>query len=106
MLIGVVSDTHNNLKNINKIISIFNDEEVSIVVHTGDIANSNSLEQFSKLDCELTGVYGNNDRHEIGLKEVALKNSFTFQNPPKYLQISGKKIMIFHENHEKPVFLH
>lgn len=97
MLIGVVSDTHNNLKNINQIISLFNDEEVALVVHTGDITNSNSLEQFSKLNCQLTGVYGNNDRHEIGLKEAALKNSFTFQNPPKYLQISGKKIMIFHE---------
>ena len=97
MLIGVVSDTHNNLKNIHQIISLFNDEEVSMVIHTGDITSSNSLEQFSKLKCELTGVYGNNDRHEIGLKEVALKNSFTFQNPPNYLQISGKKIMVFHE---------
>ena len=37
MIIGVVSDTHNNLKNID-IISIFNDMEVPLVVHTGDIA--------------------------------------------------------------------
>ena len=43
MLIGVVSDTHNNLKNIEQIISLFNNEEITLVVHTGDIANSKSL---------------------------------------------------------------
>ena len=49
MKIGVVSDTHNNLKNIEIIINLFNDEKVSLVIHTGDITNANSLEKFSKL---------------------------------------------------------
>ena len=57
MKIGVVSDTHNNLKNIEIIINLFNDKQVPLVVHTGDIANANSLEQFSKLNSELIGVY-------------------------------------------------
>ena len=48
MKIGVVSDTHNNLKNIEIIINLFNDEKVPLVIHTGDIANANSLEKFSK----------------------------------------------------------
>ena len=63
MLIGVVSDTHNNLKNIELIIDLFNDEDVSLVVHTGDIANAKSLDKFSRLKCSLVGVYGNNDRN-------------------------------------------
>ena len=42
MRIGVVSDTHNNLKNIEQIIDLFNDQDVSLVIHTGDIANANS----------------------------------------------------------------
>ena len=69
MQIGIVSDTHNNLKNIDKIISLFNEERVSTVIHTGDIASARSLEKFSELKCKLVGVYGNNDRNEIGLKE-------------------------------------
>ena len=97
MLIGVVSDTHNNLKNIHQIISLFNDEEVSMVIHTGDITSSNSLEQFSKLKCELTGVYGNNDRNEAGLEDVVIKNNFQFQEPPKLLTIFNRNIAIFHE---------
>ena len=97
MKIGVVSDTHNNLKNIEIIINLFNDEKVPLVIHTGDIANANSLEQFSKLNSELIGVYGNNDRNELGIKEVVLKNNFHFQEPPKKLSIYNREIVIFHE---------
>ena len=97
MKIGVVSDTHNNLKNIELIINIFNDEKVPIVIHTGDITNANTLEQFSKLDSKLIGVYGNNDRNESGLKEVAQRNNFQFQEPPKRLNLLDKEIVIFHE---------
>ena len=97
MKIGVVSDTHNNLKNIQIIINLFNDEKVSIVIHTGDITNANTLEQFSKLNSELIGVYGNNDRNESGLKEVAQKNNFKFQEPPRRLNLFDREIVIFHE---------
>ena len=76
MLIGVVSDTHNNLKNIDHIITLFNEEEVDLVIHTGDITNKNSLKRFNQLQCELIGVYGNNDKEELGLEEVAKRNNF------------------------------
>ena len=97
MKIGVVSDTHNNLKNIETIINLFNDEKVSLVIHTGDISNANSLEKFSQLKCEFIGVYGNNDRNELGIKEVASKNNFNFQEPPRKLSLSDREIAIFHE---------
>ena len=97
MKIGVVSDTHNNLKNIEIIISLFNDIEVPMVIHTGDISNANTLEKFSKLNSELIGVYGNNDRNESGLKEVAQKNNFQFQEPPRRLTLLDREIVIFHE---------
>ena len=97
MLIGVVSDTHNNLKNIDQIISLFNDKEIQLVIHTGDIANAKSFDKFSKLNANLIGVYGNNDRNEAGLEDVAIKNNFQFQEPPKLLTLFNRKIAIFHE---------
>ena len=97
MKIGVVSDTHNNLKNIEIIINIFNDERVPIVIHTGDISNANTLEKFSELESELIGVYGNNDRNELGIKEVAERNNFQFQEPPRRLNLLDREIVIFHE---------
>ena len=79
MRIGIVSDTHNNLKSVKRIVEIFNDARVERVIHTGDIASARSLEKFSELKCKLVGVYGNNDRNEIGLKEVAEINNFLFR---------------------------
>ena len=105
MKIGVVSDTHNNLKNIEKIINLFNDERVPVVIHTGDISNANTFEQFSKLNSKLIGVYGNNDRNESGLKEVAQKNNFQFQEPPRRLSLLDREIVIFHEPDKIDQFL-
>ena len=97
MKIGVVSDTHNNQKNVDIIINIFNEEKVPIVIHTGDISNANTLEKFSKLNSKLIGVYGNNDRNESGLKEVAERNNFQFQEPPRRLSLLDREIVILHE---------
>ena len=97
MKIGVVSDTHNNLKNIEIIINLFNDIKVPIVIHTGDISNANTLEKFSKLNSKLIGVYGNNDRNESGLEEVVERNNFQFQEPPRRLSLLDREIVIFHE---------
>ena len=97
MLLGVVSDTHNNLRNIEQIISLFNNEEITSVIHTGDITNSKSLEKFSALDADLIGVYGNNDRNEVGLEDIAIQNNFLFQEPPSLITLCDKNIAIFHE---------
>ena len=97
MLAGVVSDTHNNIKNINQIISIFNDRKVDFVVHTGDITNADSLSKFSELNCELFAVYGNNDRNEIGLDTIAAKCEFRIESPPFEIKKGNRRICIFHE---------
>jgi hypothetical protein len=97
MLVGVVSDTHNNIKNIKKIICLFNDEQVDLVIHTGDISKAGTLRIFSDLNAPLVGVFGNNDRIEEGLKEVCVEYNFNFQEPPLSITLQGKKIAIFHE---------
>jgi len=97
MLVGVVSDTHNNIKNIKKIICLFNGEQVDLVIHTGDISKAETLRNFSELDAPLVGVFGNNDRIEEGLEEVCVEYNFNFQEPPLSINLEDKKIVVFHE---------
>lgn len=100
MLLGVVSDTHNNIANVEKIIVIFNANEVDCVIHTGDITQAKTLEKFCKLNCPLIAVFGNNDLKEIGLKRTSEKYGFDLQNPPLFKTIGNKNIVILHEPYE------
>ena len=97
MLVGVVSDTHNRLGHVQEIINIFNSSCVDMVIHTGDITNSRTLECFSELKCSLKGVFGNNDLNEPGLEETASRLGFEFKLPPLILTLDGIKLAVFHE---------
>lgn len=98
MKIGIVSDTHNNLKNVRQIISLFNDVNVERVIHTGDISQAKVMEAFSALEAPLFGVYGNNDQGELeSLAAAADAMGFHFIQPPLALEWAGKKIVVVHD---------
>ena len=97
MIIGVTGDTHNNLKNIEMICSIFNENRTDLVFHTGDISLPKSLLAFKKLNCPIKVVLGNNDLDE---KEDLLNTSEKFEceinNEPLSIVIEGKRFSILH----------
>lgn len=68
--IGLISDTHDNLKNIESAVNIFNDKRISYVIHAGDITTSEAVEAFEGV--KLIGVLGNNDIDKQGL-EIAFE---------------------------------
>ena len=55
MRIGVVSDTHNNLKNVRRIVELFNAADVQRVIHTGDISQAKTLDVLAGLSAPLQG---------------------------------------------------
>ena len=98
MRIGIVSDTHNNLKNIRRIVSLFNAAGVERVIHAGDITRPASLLPFADLNCPLYGVFGNNDIGEKpGLLEVTAQQGFHFVDPPLLLGWHERQICVVHD---------
>lgn len=97
MKIGVVCDTHNNLLNVRRIVTLFNEANVDRVIHTGDITKGSTLELFSELTCPLFGVFGNNDVERDGLQKVIQRYNFVFQEPPLRLEWSNRQIVVVHE---------
>ena len=59
MRIGIVSDTHNNLKNVRQIVELFNAAQVERVIHTGDISQAKTLDVLAQLNAPVVGVFGN-----------------------------------------------
>ena len=97
MKIGVVSDTHNNLKNVKKIIQIFNEKSVDRVVHTGDITTASTLSLFQELTMPLFGVFGNNDVEKSSLNEVIKGSGFTFEEASLNLSWVNRDIVVVHD---------
>ena len=97
MILGIVGDTHNNLKNISKICEIFNNENTDLVLHTGDITLPKSLHAFNSLNCKIHAVFGNNDIEEKeSLKKVAENMNCTLSEEPYFFKLEGVSICLIH----------
>jgi putative phosphoesterase len=97
MRIGVVSDTHNNLANVAKIVELFNSANVDRVIHTGDITQAKTIEVFARLDAPMYGVYGNNDEERASLEAAIADCGFQFCEPP-FIDIWAKRqIIVVHD---------
>ena len=97
MRIGVVSDTHNNLKNVLRIVELFNAAAVTRVVHTGDITQAKTLDALAALNAPLFGVFGNNDCERESLERAVGAHGFVFQDPPFECIWHGRRIIVVHD---------
>src|SRR5262245_22502643 len=97
MRIGVVSDTHNHLANVARIVELLNAARVERVVHTGDITQAKTLHALAALDAPLVGVYGNNDVERESLARAAAELRFEIVEPPLHLTWAGRRIVVVHD---------
>ena len=100
MRIGIVSDTHNNLRNVARIVELFNAAGVERIIHTGDITQAKTLEVFRHLDAPMYGVFGNNDQERDALVAAIARNGFVFQDPPFELTWHERRIIVVHDPRE------
>ena len=97
MRIGVVSDTHNNLKNVRRIVELFNAASVDRVIHTGDITQAKTIEVFAQLDAPMSGVFGNNDQERPSLEAAIERFGFDFYEPPFQVNWGDREIIVVHD---------
>lgn len=97
MRIGVVSDTHNNLRNVSRIVELLNGAGIQRVVHTGDITRAPTLERLAGLDAPLVGVYGNNDQERDALERSSRALDIRLEDPPLELDWAGRRILVVHD---------
>jgi putative phosphoesterase len=73
MLIGVISDTHDNKKNILKAVNIINRKKVEALIHCGDFCSPFVKIWFDELNSIIKenfyGVFGNNDGDHVFLRQ-------------------------------------
>lgn len=105
MLIGVLSDTHDQIGRIKEVVAAFNHRGVELAVHCGDIVSPFTLPYFAELHCPLKAVFGNNDgdrfRHALFLEKA--KFNFEFEARFFSFSIDGRKVALFHGDYSEIV---
>lgn len=94
MLLGILSDTHEALDNIEKAKKIFSDRKVEKVIHLGDYCAGPSVRAMKGMN--VIGILGNNDgdvlRIERNFKEIGGDFRWHFC----VLELGGLKIACYH----------
>ncbi len=94
-MIGIISDTHDNMPAISRAVDILNKRRVQHVIHAGDYCSPFTFRALKRLQCGFTGVYGNNDGERVLLQKLSNSRIFT---QPYVFELSGRKIVIMHED--------
>ena len=102
MLIGILSDTHDNLPMIEKAIARLNEENVDLVLHAGDYVSPFVVPRFKNLKAKLIGVFGNNDGdHELLKKRFSENKNLEIHGNFALITVKNLKIALLHGNEEE-----
>lgn len=100
-MIGIMSDSHDNLEGIRKAVKIFNDAHVDLVIHAGDIISPFTSKEIQKLNCDFKAVFGNNDGERDGLK--AYFRGICQYSDFQEFEFEGKQFALIHGTQEEIV---
>ena len=97
MLVGAISDTHDNLPAVEKAVKYLNEQKVNLVLHAGDYVAGFVIPKFKQLNCKLVGVFGNNDGdHELLKKRFSETSNCTIHERFTQIEIEGYRIALLH----------
>jgi len=99
-LIGIISDSHDNMNAIRKAVEFFNEKKVIAVLHAGDLISPFTVRAFKELKPKLYFVFGNNDGDKVTLtkwfEEIGAISCGNFGD----LTIDGLHIALLHGTDE------
>jgi putative phosphoesterase len=102
-LIGILSDSHDNMNALRKAVEFFNERGVKAVLHAGDIISPFTVRAFEELKPKLYFVFGNNDGDKLTLtkrfEEIGAVSCGDFGD----LTIDGLHIALLHGTNEAMV---
>lgn len=98
MRVGVVSDTHDQVQNIQKAVERLNAEGVDLVIHCGDWVAPFTLAFYKELRAPMKGVFGNNDgdRFLFPIKAKDFGVQVEFEERVLSLVLGERKVFVYH----------
>ncbi len=100
--ISLLSDSHDNVENLKKVVDISNDRNCSHIFHLGDIVAPISVETLKNFSGEVFAIFGNCDGDKIELKKVFNTIGGEINKPPYKFELFNRSFILMHE----PFLLH
>ncbi len=94
MRIGVLSDTHDDERNVKKIVKIFKNENILKVFHLGDFVAPPIVKHFNGLN--LLGIFGNNDGYKTGLLKMFSEIKGELPGDFAEIEVDDLKMALYH----------
>jgi len=101
MIVGLIADTHDRLKMVDKAIEKLNKMKVELVLHAGDYIAPFVILRFKELKARLVGVFGNNDGDHELLKKKFSELGLSMRGNFAELSVDGLKIALLHGHEEE-----
>jgi len=93
MLVGVVSDSHDNLPKLRAAMDAFRSRGVGHVLHAGDYVAPFAVRVLTQSGLPFTGVFGNNDGERDGIHALTTNIHLS----PYRLELDGRRIVLAHD---------
>ena len=103
MIVGLVSDTHDNIHMIDKAVKRLNEERVGLVLHAGDYVSAFTAKHFEPLDAPLIGVYGNNCAERDTLRRVYAEVGAEIRGFFAEVDAGGLRVALLHGHRKEDV---
>ena len=100
MLVGLISDTHDNVNMIKAAIKRLNELDVGLVLHAGDYISPFTAKPYAELKAKMIGVYGNNCAEREKLKEVYAVVGKELVGNFAEVEAGGRRIALLHGHDE------
>ncbi|MEW6116128.1 MAG: metallophosphoesterase [Nitrospirota bacterium] len=94
MIIGIISDTHDHLDNLRKVLEIFKARNVEHIIHAGDFTSPFTRRVLKHFPGGFTGIFGNNDGERVLLSKLYEGRIYT---QPYIFALDNRKIVVVHE---------
>jgi len=93
-MIGIISDTHDNVPNILNALEVFKKKKVSFVLHLGDIIAPATVKYFSGLNIKF--IKGNCDGDVENIKRKCEEIGAEYLGEFAEIEVKNKKLALYH----------
>ena len=94
MKLGILSDTHEHIENIEKAKALFQERSASPIIHLGDYCAGPSVRAFAGM--KIIGILGNNDGDPLRLQRSFQQIGGDFRDEFCALEFDGRRIACYH----------